>query len=215
MKFAGLVMAGGKGSRLEINIEKPLLSICGVSMLERVVGALRNSKYITSIFVTVTQWTPNTKRRAEELGLNVIETRGLGYVDDLREALKILWRRYYYREVVVVNSDIPLLNGSVVDEVITFYINSGAEALTVVIEVDSYTKLGFKADYQFEHQGIVVAPVGLNVVRADLVKNEELLREVVYVHPMTELLVNVNTISEAKKAEELLMKRRSCYNSIT
>ncbi len=209
--FAGLVMAGGRGLRLKADVEKPLLPICGSSMFERVVNALRGSKYIASIFAAVTRWTPKTKCKAQELGVTIIETSGLGYIEDLREALKILWSNYGCRNVIVVNSDLPLLRSEVIDEAIQFYLKSGAETLTLVVKKDDYVKLGFKADYPFDHQGVVVVPIGLNVIRADLVKGNELLKEVVYIYPKTELLVNVNTIEEARRAEELLKSYGACH----
>jgi len=203
-------MAGGRGLRLGANIEKPLLSICGASMFERVVNALRGSKHGISIFTAVTKWTPKTKRKAEELGVAIIETKGSGYIEDLREALKILWRDYGYKDVVVVNSDLPLLKSTVIDEAAEFYLNSKAEALTVAVKNDEYVKLGFKADYPFNYQGIVVVPVGLNIIRADLVKGDEPLREAIYIYPKVEFLVNVNTLDEAKRAEELLRSYEAC-----
>ena len=206
MGFAGLVMAGGRGLRLGVSIEKPLLKICGVSMLERVVGALSSSKFVERVFVAVTGYTPSTKARAEELGLAVIETRGLGYVEDLREALEALWVTHSCRDVVVANVDLPLLSSEVVDEVAEFYLKSGAEAVTVVVKYDDYVKLGFKADYPFKHGGTVVAPVGLNVLRADIARSGRELREAIYVYPQVKPLVNVNTLKEAEIAEMLICK---------
>jgi len=209
MRFAGLVMAGGRSSRLKTGVEKPLLSICGESMLRRVVRALRSSRFIDCVFVAVSKWTPNTKREAEELGI-VIETSGLGYVDDLREALRVVWARYGFKDVVVASSDLPLLEGWLIDDVVRRYVESGKEALTVVVDRGAYEGLGFKAECLIELDGALAAPVGLNVLRADLVGSKDLLEEEVYLHSKVEHLVNVNTIDEAKRAEEILRKLSLC-----
>ena len=209
MGFAGLVMAGGRGSRLGIGIEKPLLPICGEAMLKRVVRALKSSKFVEAVFIAVSEWTPNTKREAERLGI-VIETGGLGYVDDLREALRVVWTRYGFKDVVVASSDLPLLDGELIDDVVKKYVESGKEALTVVVDRDAYERLGFDAEYLMEHGSTRVVPVGLNVLRADLVDRKGFLDEEIYLHSRAERLVNVNTIDEAKRAEEILRRLSLC-----
>jgi len=209
MRFAGLVMAGGRGSRLKTGVEKPLLPICGESMLRRVVRALRSSRFIDRVFVAVSKWTPNTKVEAERLGI-VIETSGLGYVDDLREALRVVWASYGFKDVVVASSDLPLLEGEVVNDVVRRYVESGKEALTVVVDKEAYEGLGFKAEYFIEHRGRLAVPVGLNVLRADLVDFKNFLEEEVYLHTRVERLVNVNTADEVLKAEEIMRRLSLC-----
>jgi len=211
MRFAGLVMAGGRGSRLKTGVEKPLLPICGESMLRRVVRALRSSRFIDRVFVAVSKWTPNTKREAEGLGVALIETGGLGYVDDLREALRVVWTRYGFKDVVVASSDLPLLGDEVVDDVVRRYVESGKEALTVVVDKEAYEELGFKAEYFVEYRGRLAVPVGLNVLRADLVDLKDLLEEEIYLHPRVERLVNVNTADEAVRAEEIMRRLSLCH----
>jgi adenosylcobinamide-phosphate guanylyltransferase len=209
MGFAGLVMAGGRGSRLGVGVEKPLLPICGEAMLRRVVKALKSSKFVEAVFIAVSEWTPNTKREAERLGI-VIETGGLGYVDDLREALRVVWAGYGFKDVVVASSDLPLLDGELIDDVVKRYAESGKEALTVVVDREAYEGLGFDAEYLIEYGSKLAVPVGLNVLRADLVDRKNLLEEEVYLHPRVERLVNVNTIEEAKRAEEILRRLSLC-----
>jgi len=209
MGFAGLVMAGGRGSRLGMGVEKPLLPICGETMLKRVVKALKSSKFVEAVFIAVSEWTPNTKREAERLGI-VIETGGLGYVDDLREALRVVWAGYGFKDVVVASSDLPLLDSELIDDVVKRYVESGKEALTVVVDREAYEGLGFDAEYLIEYGGKLAVPVGLNVLRADLVDRKDVLEEEVYLHPRVERLVNVNTIEEAKKAEEILRRLSLC-----
>jgi len=178
-------------------------------MLKRVVKALKSSKFVEAVFIAVSEWTPNTKREAERLGI-VIETSGSGYVDDLREALKIVWTKYGFKDVVVASSDLPLLDGKLIDDVVKKYVESGKEALTVVVDRDAYERLGFDAEYLMEHGGTRVVPVGLNVLRADLVDRKGFLDEEIYLHSRAERLVNVNTIDEAKRAEEILRRLSLC-----
>jgi len=134
----------------------------------------------------------------------------LGYVDDLREALRVVWAGYGFKDVVVASSDLPLLDGELIDDVVKRYVESGKEALTVVVDREAYEGLGFDAEYLIEYGGKLAVPVGLNVLRADLVDRKDLLEEEVYLHPRVERLVNVNTIEEAKRAEEILRRLSLC-----
>jgi GTP:adenosylcobinamide-phosphate guanylyltransferase len=61
---------------------------------------------------------------AEKLGVVAVEASGLGYVDDLREALRVVWREYGFKDVVVASSDLPLFDGKVVNDVVKRYVES-------------------------------------------------------------------------------------------
>ena len=60
MGVVALVMAGGRATRMGNVCEKPLLRICGRTMVERVIEALRSSKNIDEIIVAVSKFTPKT-----------------------------------------------------------------------------------------------------------------------------------------------------------
>jgi len=121
-----------------------------------------------------------------------------------------VWARYGFKDVVVASSDLPLLEGWLIDDVVRRYVESGKEALTVVVDRGAYEELGFKAECLIELDGALAIPVGLNVLRADLVGSKDLLEEEVYLHSKVEHLVNVNTIDEAKRAEEILRRLSLC-----
>ena len=60
MGVTALVMAGGKGTRMRLAEEKPLIKVCGKPVIEYVIAALRNAKKIDSIVVaTSTMHTKN------------------------------------------------------------------------------------------------------------------------------------------------------------
>ena len=62
MGVTALVMAGGKGTRMHLAEEKPLIKICGKPVIEYVIAALENAKKIDSIVVAVTGCTPKTAK---------------------------------------------------------------------------------------------------------------------------------------------------------
>jgi len=60
-----IIMAGGRASRMNY-IEKAIIKICGKTMIERVFEAV--SDVSNEIYVTITEYTPKTKRFCIEKG---------------------------------------------------------------------------------------------------------------------------------------------------
>ena len=60
MGITALVMAGGKGTRMQIRRGKTLIKVCGKPVIEYVVAALQNAKKIDQIIVATTACTPKT-----------------------------------------------------------------------------------------------------------------------------------------------------------
>ena len=90
-----LVMAGGKGTRMGFcGVEKPMIEIGGVYTVERVVNALRDSKHIDKILVSVSPNTPDTERYLKDIGVETIRTSGEDYVEDLHNSFSILSGKY-------------------------------------------------------------------------------------------------------------------------
>jgi adenosylcobinamide-phosphate guanylyltransferase len=57
-----ILMAGGKGRRMESSIEKPLIHFRKKPLIDHVICNLNNSKYINEIIVTLSPNTPKTKK---------------------------------------------------------------------------------------------------------------------------------------------------------
>ena len=67
MGITALVMAGGKGTRMKLPVEKPLISVCGRPSIEYVLAALKTAKKIDRIFVATTDFTPKTTALMKEI----------------------------------------------------------------------------------------------------------------------------------------------------
>ncbi len=89
MGVTALVMAGGKGTRMQLAEEKPLIKVCGKPVIEYVIAALRCAKKIDSIIVAVTSCTPKTAKFLSQFPVKIIETPGKDYVSDMGYAVKI------------------------------------------------------------------------------------------------------------------------------
>ena len=107
----GVIMAGGKASRFREPVEKGLLTVGGRSLLDRSADALRVDG-IDEIAVAVTPNTPRTRDQAGLMGIEVIETTGMGYHEDIDHLLK--GRACF----VTVNVDIPFVRREHITELI-------------------------------------------------------------------------------------------------
>ena len=129
MNLSALVMAGGRGSRMAG--EKAIARVGGISMLSRVVRALSNSKMIDRVIVSSSSSTPKTSDEAQKLGLEVVNTPGMGYVKDMNYAVRTL----NLEHVLVINSDLPFINTELIDQVIDRYAKAEKQALTVFVPI--------------------------------------------------------------------------------
>lgn len=146
-------MCGGRGTRLDAGVEKPLFQIDGTPMVERVRDALAASS-VDRIYGVTSPATPETARL---LDCPTIETPGEGYVADLDSALA---DERISRPVLTVAADLPALDAAAVDAVV----EAAERALTVAVPVGRKRALGFSVDATIRHRGTLVAPAGINVV---------------------------------------------------
>lgn len=177
-------MCGGRGTRLDSDVEKPLFEVCGVPMVDRV-GAALDGSGVEAVYPVVSQHAPATR---EHLDRPCIETPGEGYVADLQGALA---DDRFERPVLTAAADLALLDAVVVDTVLDAYEEG---SLTVVVPAERKRDLGVSVDTTLDHDGRTVAPAGLNVVGTQGT-------DVTYVTEDPRLAVNVNRPADARVAE--------------
>ncbi|WP_416839932.1 NTP transferase domain-containing protein [Haloferax sp. DFSO52] len=150
-------MCGGRGTRLDAPVEKPLVEVCGRPMLDRIVEALRDSR-VDTIHAVTSPYTPDTRAHASKLGVDCIDAPGEGYVSDLGFALDRV-----SRPVVTVVADLPLLTPDHVDAVIEA---AEGRSLTACVPLRQKRTIGSSIDdaLVFDYRGEAVCPTGLGVV---------------------------------------------------
>jgi adenosylcobinamide-phosphate guanylyltransferase len=201
MGVTALVMAGGKGTRMALSEEKPLLKIGGKTVIEHVLAALENAEKVDSIVVAVSDYTPKTARFMAKFPVKVIKTPGKEYVSDMGYAVK----RLKLQMVLAVAADLPLITGETIDDIVERYEQCGKPALTVVVSMETKEKLGLGGEYAFEVENRLVVPAGINVIDGRRIDEEELDEEICVVD-RKEVAVNINTIQELRIAENLFTK---------
>ncbi|MFC7115772.1 NTP transferase domain-containing protein [Natronoarchaeum sp. GCM10025703] len=213
-------MCGGEGTRLADSLpatdsawEKPLYRIGGVPMIDRVLGALTESR-IKQVHAVVSPASPET--HAHLAGrVSLIETPGEGYVADLSVALDAV-----EQPVLTVAADLPLLTGDTVDDVLETYADAGDidgehGSMTVAVPESLKTDLGVSSDTVVERGAIEgelvdarddpagrpdrIAPTGVNVVGDPRGSTDRM-----YLTADNRLAVNVNRARDARVAEAML-----------
>jgi adenosylcobinamide-phosphate guanylyltransferase len=201
MGVTALVMAGGKGSRMALSEEKPLLQVGGKPVIEHVLTALKNAKKVSAIVVAVSDYTPKTAKLMRKFPVSVIKTPGKEYVSDMGYAVRTL----RLQTVLAIGADFPLITAEVIDAVVECYERCGKPALSVVVSMETKAKLGLGGKYGFELNGERVVPAGINVIDGRRIDEEELDEEM-YVVDRKEVAMNINTVQELRIAEELFSK---------
>lgn len=145
-------MAGGKGKRLNVNIEKPLIEVGGKTILERIAIVLKHSR-VDDIFVAVTKNTPKTKEKTKKLKLKMIQTPGRGYVEDIQYLMK------EFTEFLSVSADLPFLTSTLINDLLIKY-EEIKQPIAVVTSKQHYLKMGFIPSLNMRD----LIPIGLNIV---------------------------------------------------
>lgn len=203
-----LIMAGGRGTRLGISIEKPLLEVGSKTILERVVEAALFASRIDNVIVTITSFTPKTRQKLEDKGIPYIVTPGNGFIEDMRFAIK---EADLGGGVLVLVCDIPLITEKDIDEIVAQYERCGKPAMSVMVKAEVYGRVGLDPSYIVElEDGELAVPTGINFVQAELIKSlgfEDLLEEEVYVSDNVNFAANINKMEDFEAVEKLLKKQ--------
>lgn len=168
-----LVLCGGRGSRLGGPTEKPLVTVAGEAMLDRVRRALAAADRVDRVGLATSPLAPRTSRHVATTARpheHVVDTPGEGYVADLGRALR---DAAVGAPVLTVVADLPLLAADAVDRVVGAYRAlagadtdepGGGPALTVCVPAALKRALDVSADTTRAHGGRELSPTGLNVV---------------------------------------------------
>ena len=192
------IMCGGRATRIKSDTEKPLLKVGGRPMVERVYSALEGSFRFGRIVAAVSANTPETKKFLAAKGIEVIETAGEGFSQDLQHLLSKLKPE----RVFVIPADVPLVNPQTISDVADLAGGERAPAVSIVMENKFVNDIGAKPsvilDDKYCHSGVTIFDT--SAVGSGEVEEEYLLLN------RKEIAVNVNTKEELELAELLVQR---------
>lgn len=192
------VMCGGKATRMHAGVEKPLLRVGNAAMVDRVISALTSSCRFAKIVAGASTHTPETKEFLRSRRIQVIDTAGAGYPQDLSRLLA----RLRPEKVMVVPADVPFLDARTIGDVVDAVASKQEPAVSIVLEKEFVEVMGVKPSVVFGrycHSGITI----FDTARVA----GEKVQECYVVMNRKEIALNVNTKEELELAERLLVQR--------
>lgn len=190
-------MCGGRATRMQTDLEKPLLKVGGVAMAERVASALAGSRRFDRIVAVASPNAPKTREFIESRGIEVIETAGEGYPQDLSRLLYKLKPE----KVMVTPADIPLLDAQAIGDIVDAVKGKQEPAVSIVLDKQFVEEMGAKPSVVFGkycHSGITVFDTSRIA--------GETVQERYVVMNRKEIALNVNTKEELELAELLVQR---------
>lgn len=180
----GVVMAGGKGTRMDMPGEKLLLEYKKPLVLH-VVDALKESQCFSKILAATSDHSPRTGELLMYNDVEVIKTNGDGYVDDLKFVLSKL-----DEPVFVVSGDLPLLDGKTVKELVSRH-KKDAAWQSFVMTKKFLDLLGIKLEFATNVEGKECYYTGISIV--DPKKITAPIEETLSIFDDKKIAVNLNT----------------------
>jgi len=182
----GLVMAGGKGIRMNLDNEKLLLKYKKPIILH-VTDSLKNSNCFSKILAITSSNSPKTKTLLQENNVETFETPGIGYVKDLNLALKTI------NDVVLVTSgDLPLLDKEIIQKIVNQF-DSKNIWTSILVTNKFLTTLGIESDYSVNFNNQVCHYTGISLVNSEKISSLENLEENYIIIDDKRIAFNLNT----------------------
>ena len=166
----GLVMAGGKGTRMNLDDEKLLLKFKKPVILH-VIDSLKNSNSFSKILAVTSCNSPKTKKLLEENDIETFDTSGIGYVEDLNSTLKTI-----HDSVLITSGDLPLLDEEIIKKIINQF-DSKKTWTSILVTNKFLTTLGLKSDFSVDFDGQTCHYTGISLVNSEKISSLENLDE--------------------------------------
>lgn len=191
-----IVMAGGRGTRLKVDVEKPLFKLHAKPLIKYVLDNISSSKLVEDVVIAVSPHTQETTKYLKSLNGNfqILNTSGIDYLNDLSYILTLFESKSKKDTLLFINADLPFVSGETIDFILTNYLESSKDSLSAQVPVEIFKKLDLK--YSYEFNGVV--PSGVNVLRSvNEIQDEDQL-----ILPKIELALNINTLKDSIVAEK-------------
>ena len=185
----GLVMAGGKGTRMQGNEEKLLLEYKKPLVLH-VIDALQKSNCFEKIIAATSPNSPQTQKILSDNNVKIFETLGENFVIDLNNILKELDDC-----VFVTSGDLPLLDETIVKQIVNTT-NSEKTWVSVLTTKSFQSSLNLDTECLVSLNGEDHVHTGISIVKASKIKNLDSVKENYLIINDKRVCFNVNTKSD-------------------
>jgi adenosylcobinamide-phosphate guanylyltransferase len=182
----GFVMAGGKGTRMNLDDEKLLLKY-KKSIILHVVDSLNDSNCFSKILAITSLHSPKTKKLLQENNIKTFDTSGIGYAEDLSLVLQST-----NDSVLVTSGDLPLLDKEIVRQIVNYY--DPEKIWTSILVTNKFlTKLGLKSNYSVNYDNEICHYTGISLINANKITTSENINENYIIMDDKRVAFNLNT----------------------
>ena len=206
MMIPALIMAGGKGSRMGLPTEKPLLPFLGKPLIDWVAEAIMNAEKVTEFYVITSSNTPQTEKHCHAKGWKILHTDAGGYHNDLKQAVL---KAGLTGPVLTMPSDVPAITGKFLDKVISEFEVCGKDFMAVFVPIKSRQDRGLSISSTDEYKGVWYAVSGINIIDSAKIQGEGKIETSAIITEETEVLLNVNTTKDLEIAQKIMGKARA------
>lgn len=181
-----IVMAGGKGTRMNLDDEKLLLQYKKPIVLH-VIDSLKKSNCFSKILAITSSNSPKTKNLLEENNIETFDTPGIGYVEDLNLVLQTL-----DDDIFITSGDLPLLDEEIIQEIVNHY-DPQINWVSILVTNNFLTSLGISSDYSTTFENQTCHYTGISLVNSKKISSLEKLDENYIMLNDKRIALNLNT----------------------
>ncbi|MDH3191162.1 MAG: NTP transferase domain-containing protein [Nitrosopumilus sp.] len=182
----GIVMAGGKGSRMPIAKEKLLLEY-KKPIIIHVIDALKESKCFSKIIAVTSSNSPETKKLLQRNNIELFNSYGHGYVKDLNQVLTMI-----NDPVLVSSGDLPLLDGKIIQNIVKQY-NPENIWTSFLITKEFLSSLKISTEYEINFNNQTCCYTGISLINAEKISHLKKIPENFIVFNDKRIGFNLNT----------------------
>ena len=179
-------MAGGKGTRMYLDDEKLLLKYKKPIILH-VVDSLKDSNCFSKILAITSLNSPKTKILLQENNIDIFNTNGIGYAEDLSLALQSI-----NDSVLVTSGDLPLLDKEIIQQIVNHY-DPNKIWTSILVTNKFLTTLGSKSDYSINFDNQNCNYTGISLINASKINSFKNLDEHYIIIDDKRVAFNLNT----------------------
>ena len=201
MKVPALIMAGGKGKRMGLPTEKPLLPFLGKPLIDWVAKALLDAESVSEFYVVTSPNTPKTEEHCRQMGWKILRTDANGYHSDLKQATK---EANLMGPVLTVPADSPALTGKFLDKVVSLFSECNTDFYAVFVPIVARETLELSIDSTDEYKGVWHAVSGVNIINGAKSQTQDKIETCAFVTEEVEVLLNINTLKDLEIAEKMM-----------
>lgn len=182
----GIVMAGGRGSRMDLSDEKLLLKYKKPLILH-VAHALKDSNCFSKIIFVTSPNSPKTRQLLLENNFEIVDSSGMGYVADLNTILNS-----YKEFLFIISGDLPLIDGKIVQDMVKFYDPKNI-CTTILVTKKFHESLGLSSSYNVVYKNQNCVYTGISMINPENISNLENIKESFVIVDDKRIGFNVNT----------------------